>query len=515
MTTTIFYNGTKQSRTGLSIPLLKNGRTLFSEYNPEREIRFYTEDKVLASSGFILAAGLGDGSHIIRLKSEHPEMPVLVLERNDETISYLFENGICSHSIRQLDNVFLTTPENLEHDIKSLYLPVIHGSFLFHPVKNWINLFVSENGDMLRQIIDHTLSDIAADYATQARFGKLMHVNIMKNLRLISETAGNIIRRQLPLHKAAAILGAGPSLDNTISLIKEYRNDLYVIATDTAYRAARRNDIIPDMAVTLDGQTSSLSHFTGFDYSKTLFAADLCSNPSLTRHLRQNGADLFFYTSGHPLGTFFSDSLSSGSEPVLPLYNAGAGTVLNVALDMAVKAGFKNILLFGADFSYLSGKPYTKGTYLDDLFGISSSRLSSSESSFCRLCYRSELFPTTHEKTPTDFSKIRYTTPLLNAYRRYIDSEYSDRGMKLAYVRNPSDFLNNFHSSTSSNAHDKDFNIPQSCTNIPQVIQQYETFLKERNPVILNTILPFAAWLKEHRKNADISDVYDEASRLF
>ena len=74
-----------------------------------------------------------------------------------------------------------------------------------------------------------------------------------------------------------------------------------------------------------------------------------------------------------------------------------------------VRAGdhFNDIEFFGADFSYLNGKPYAKGTYLDNLYAIKSSRITNTETAFTKLLYRTELI---------NIEKNKYTTKILESY---------------------------------------------------------------------------------------------------
>ena len=68
----------------------------------------------------------------------------------------------------------------------------------------------------------------------------------------------------------------------------------------------------------------------------------------------------------------------------------------------------KNIQLIGADFGYLDGKPYCKGTYLDHLYNQNTSKLTNSETLFSKLMFRTELI---------DINSIKKTTTVLVSYR--------------------------------------------------------------------------------------------------
>ena len=545
MSPNIFYKESKTAKNGSTIPVLSNGKSFFSEYNPERDIQFYAAAPSVKDSGFILVGGLGDGSHILALLKANPSSYVMVLEYNKETLDYLFESGICSREIQNNPRVSFTTTENLSESLKNTYIPVIHGSFLYHPVKAWQLAYEQNTSDessgrlSIKDMIQSTLKDIAADYATQARFGKLMHTNILKNLKLLSEDAGKCVSEadirafaEANADKEAAVIGAGPSLDETRPLLKQNRNRFFIIATDTAYRTLYRNGIKSDIVVTLDGQNASLSHFLGIVSPETVVAADICANTAAARYLYEQGCRLFFFTTGHPLGTLVNtwyraqqetDAIpiatcahqtaerpqNETSTPLLPVYTAGCGTVLSAAADIAVKAGFKKIRFFGADFAYKSGKPYTRGTYLDDTFSKTSSRIIPQENSFCSLCFRTELTP----------SENGYTTPLLSSYKSSLKSYIASQDALFDFVSDSSTFpslspLDTIKSTYQNKKGKKNKQNKISLFNFNEFISYLLDKLENQDSALLYSLLPFATWLKEKNKNADIKDIYMKAAKL-
>ncbi|MCR4939700.1 MAG: DUF115 domain-containing protein [Treponemataceae bacterium] len=511
MSSDIFYTGTREAKNGSIVPVLSNGKTFYSEYNPDRDIGFYADKAEIVNSGFILIGGLGDGSHIAAVLDKNPSATIMILEFNDETIAFLFSNKICDPEILENPHIILTTPEKLCRDIKNNYIPIIQGSFLYHPVKMWQLLFEKEYGTSLKDKIKETLHDIASDYATQARFGKLMFTNILKNMALLSGRSKNknltsVTEFAGDSRKAeAAVIGAGPSLDESIKLLKKNKERFFIISTDTAYRSLYKNAIKPDLVVTIDGQNSSISHFLGIDSSETAVAADICANAAAARYLAGQGCPISFFTTGHPMGTLINDwykNESKANRSILPLINAGFGTVLSAAADLAVKAGFTSIHFFGADFAYESGKPYTKGTYLDENFLTVSNRHRTLDNSFCALCYRTEL---------TKEGRL-YTNSLLSSYKRSLNFFIESRSENF-YFESTSDKIRYNSESVMINKGKAEDSAP--------LYFDYECFfnflmtrLVNEDKSILYSLLPFATWLKEKEKNADINDIYMKAIHI-
>jgi hypothetical protein len=142
-----------------------------------------------------------------------------------------------------------------------------------------------------------------------------------------------------------------------------------------------------------------------------LLVADFCANPQVVRAFLQRGAEVRFVTSGHPLCGLLEKCAPPASAAnaqhravkVTPM----AGTVALSALDWAVREGFREVRVLGADFAYQGGRPYCRGTYLEDRFHGESGRLATAEGAYTALLFRS----------PTYRHGDRVRTALLDSYR--------------------------------------------------------------------------------------------------
>ena len=100
---------------------------------------------------------------------------------------------------------------------------------------------------------------------------------------------------------------------------------------------------------------------------------DLASPPVLTDLTER----LVFFSSGHP----FSLYLNRLYRP-FPILDLSGGNVTHAAASLAQAAGAREVYLYGADFSYPSGQPYARGTYLFPYFQSRSVRMTGSENNF-------------------------------------------------------------------------------------------------------------------------------------
>ena len=81
------------SKTNLKVAKLKNNKTFYSIYNPEREIDFFCNNEKIKNSGFICIAGIGNGYHLKKISELYPEKFILAFEINQSSLNFLFHSS--------------------------------------------------------------------------------------------------------------------------------------------------------------------------------------------------------------------------------------------------------------------------------------------------------------------------------------------------------------------------------------------------------------------------------------
>ncbi len=377
------YGSPVLSRTGLCQPRLADGKTLHSDYNPQREA-----DTVAAriGAGFVLFAGLGAGWHIKAYRKRFPRADILVLEKNPASLAVLFSQADFTE-LTGAPGLSFCFPENLREKLERAYVPAVCGNFTLFPLRAWADCNAGTFA-AVKRTAEQALKAIRADYSVQSHFGRIWFRNIFRNL----EEAGKDENRRtisFPAGKTAAVVAAGPSLDGTAAMIAAQRPDLYVIATDTALPVLLSRGIEPDAFVSIDGQNISYRHFTCLFPGTGTAVLDLCAHPYAASRARSAGIPVIFTYGGHPLCTYAAGfgNRTTGGICFLPA-DTGAGTVTATAVDFARRAGFPDAVLYGADFAYTGGKPYCKGTYLDGAYSAAQDRLAPAETCYTGLMFR-------------------------------------------------------------------------------------------------------------------------------
>ncbi|MBR1640642.1 MAG: motility associated factor glycosyltransferase family protein [Treponema sp.] len=423
------------AKNGSVIPVLKNGRTVDSKYNPQKEAESILQGiSCKTKYNYFIILGIGSGLFIKELSKKFGQSRIIAVERSEKDLDFLLQIDTVK-KLKDNANVFFTSADKLSETVCSTYLPAKYEKPEIIEQRAWKN----ENQDIIELIssnINKALRIISADYSVQAHFGKIWMHNIMTNLQLSEKK----FEFQIDRSKKAAVLAAGPSLEKSISKIIENKNSYFVIATDTALQALIKYKCHPDAVISIDGQAVSREHFQNCP-NDSLYFFDLCANPSAAKHIIKKGGKVIYFSSGHPLSSLASDFTDS-----LPHIFSGAGTVTIAAVDLAVKLGFEKISVLGADFGFWE-KAYTRGTYLHTLYSLSENKLQSLEKQYDRLMYRTPLIITDEKKT----------TELLEAYRKSFLEYLSLNSIKYSYQDNEYSLTSNapspqtFHSSSTFN----------------------------------------------------------------
>lgn len=480
------YAGMMTAKNGTEIPVFTNNRTFFSTYNPERDAEaFITANQDnFSNAGFILVGGIGNGLHVLKLCEKFPEAKIVVFEADEPSLFFSLNHLVkpLAEKIQSSESrIMLTSTENLKTVLSAHYIPALHGNFAFASVRSWAD-FLGNTASSFIQTVNGVLADISQDYSVQAQFGKLWHRNILQNIALY-----DILPEEQKFNPAsfkasqnarkAAIIGAGPSLDNTIHILSENRSGYCIFATDTTYGTLRDAGITPDFVVTVDSQHLSAKHFIGHTLDGTILAGDLTANTSIIEYAVKNGAQILLFHNNHPLSQLIENwihELPDTANP-FPFIDSGAGTVLHAATDLARKIGFTEIEYFGADFSYSEGKPYTKGTYLEKLYYSEENRIWNAESSYSRLMYRTPL---------TQLSENVFTTEILLRYKKALESSLQQKSPDLlTQTGNKKAVFSPF-------------------------LSWYLDKLQKKDKKSLISVLPLAAWYKKNFPDADTECVY-------
>lgn len=203
--------------------------------------------------------------------------------------------------------------------------------------------------------------------ATLVRFEKIWTKNMIQNvtetirLQPVSKLFG--LGEGIPI----LVVGAGPSLANSLEEIRHYRDCFLLIAVDTALNILFQSGIDSDLVYTVDPQALNRVYLEGYKGS-----AKLVLDPTstyLSPRLDPEFWKGFFTTSPFPLTKIFEKNSKEeiGNIPF-------GGSVSTNAYSLAKLMGGAPIYLVGQDLAFSYGHAHAKGAVLEERLNWMESR---------------------------------------------------------------------------------------------------------------------------------------------
>jgi len=157
------------------------------------------------------------------------------------------------------------------------------------------------------------------------------------------------------IRKPVCVVGAGESLEHSISLLRELRRDLYILTVDTALPVLEAHGIFPDGICVMESQFANTYDFVGAKSRKAAAILDLTSYPPLYRFFT-GGKKIFCSRFAENKLLFRLSEAGFLPESVPPLGSIGV-----TALYIACRITNMPVFMTGLDFSYTLGKPHARG----------------------------------------------------------------------------------------------------------------------------------------------------------
>lgn len=202
--------------------------------------------------------------------------------------------------------------------------------------------------NLLKTIVDE-------DYVHQkfVTFEQFFKDNIIANETLLKDIP---IFTKLEEYKNILVIGAGPSVDKNIKLIKQFlsQKDSTIIAVDTALCSLERHNIIAPYIISVD-------HFV-YNYVAKSFFKDmsLYKNSTLIFNIDAHaklyesfpGRKFYYYNKNRA-------NILSFLDPKKSNIIFDQGSVVIAACSLATIMGAKNIFLLGCDFAYFNDQSHS------------------------------------------------------------------------------------------------------------------------------------------------------------
>ena len=232
--------------------------------------------------------------------------------------------------------------------------------FSYHQIKEVYHPFCCSPSELIladleaSQLRDRLFLEIETEYLSKSHQKSNMHVqqSIVKNLEFIQKDPD--ISSLLSIrHHDVFIAATGPTLSEHLDWLVEQKKAFklpFVIALDASLKPLMHKGIVPNVVVSIDAKADFLFEDLDFNALKNTHLVyfprvkyDVLKKWRGPRYCSYSSGDLYDEVKSlYPKKTLFS-----------------AGSVIHPAVDLAVKMKPKNIILLGADFSFVGEKGHT------------------------------------------------------------------------------------------------------------------------------------------------------------
>lgn len=192
--------------------------------------------------------------------------------------------------------------------------------------------------------------------ATLSRFNDLWKQNFLANLDAIRHNPGVGALRNKFRGIPAIVVGAGPSLDKNIRLLRQVENKAVIIASDAALKPLLSLGVTPAFVACLDPQEDITKFLKGVSPRGITMVAPTVIHPHVLE--LWEGEVVFFhkFAPDIPILTEIQNQV-----PHLGCLTPG-GSVLSVAYDLAFQSGSNPILFLGQDLSYPKNQTHSRNS---------------------------------------------------------------------------------------------------------------------------------------------------------
>jgi len=312
--------------------LILNGIHMYSKYNPSKDVEQFICSQLDNSADSYIICGFGLGYHALKLHELEPNKKIIIFEPNLGLLKFIlfnydFQDLLSNERVRVIFSL-----SNLVEALKD-------GGKLIVSI-SWLNsLEESQLKNSLREYITNTNN--------MNNNGGLLQKNFLSNQKLQLSSISNLVGKFI--NKKAILVSAGPSLDETIQYLGEFKNKYFILCVGTAFLTLVKNGINPDAIIITDPKATLNKQIKVGDISIPMFFLSTL-NPSLPKEV--SSKKYILYQKGFKLSEQYAIKNN------IPLIETG-GSVATTGFDLLIQLGFIEVILFGQDLAYLGNRSHS------------------------------------------------------------------------------------------------------------------------------------------------------------
>ena len=342
---------------GVERLMLQRGDYSFCPYgdkNPGMLIKRWFDNLNLAGESLYGVTGFGDGSHLkYFLQESGTGITFLVGEKDPallrETLARFDLSDLLGHQR------FLLGTGELDDD----YFASIQGAALTG-VNDVNSIVFSPLHSVDEAYYDKMRNELVRQYLV---IRPLMEVNVRTAINLQENTFQNLphmaqapdvgeMKGEFP-DIPFVLVGAGPSLDESIEFLKSVQDKAIIISSNSPYRKLINSGIRPHMVVTADPMPPTLAGFKNVSLENVPLACPFSAYPEIVRLF---SGRIFSWCTFNPIVDLVKQHMGLPTGTTI----MEQGTVSGCVLDLSRLLGCRKVLFVGQDMSVRDdGRYYT------------------------------------------------------------------------------------------------------------------------------------------------------------
>jgi hypothetical protein len=344
--------------------MIRRGEHVFPVYgkrNPGKLIERWLTGLVLVQESLYGVTGFGDGSHLKRFLEDTPPGTNLMAAEKDPAIlrdtfarfdlSDLLANERFMLGVGELDDDYF-------RDIQSVAVTGVQqiDRVIFSPLYSLDESYYDRmRNELARQyLVIRPLMEVNVRTAVNIQENTFANLPHMANAPDIGELEGKFA--DMPF----ILVGAGPSLDESIDFLRAVQDKAIIVCSNTPYRKLINNGIKPHLVVTADPMSPTLEGFENISLEDVVLAAPFSAYPEIVK--RFSGRIVTWSTLNPIVNVLRARSGFKKGTPILE-----KGTVSACVLDISRLLGCKKVLFVGQDMAIRQdGKYYTDDSIYAD-----------------------------------------------------------------------------------------------------------------------------------------------------
>jgi len=359
---------------------------LFKTSDPEKEIASWIERSPLGKQQehAVILLGFGLGYYAQKILSLLPERGVLAVVDPDPLLFFTAFQNVDLTRILGDGRVHLYIGQTMEKTVQSLGEELEYSRFLALPYHLLVN-------PLLRRLRPDYPAQFAALWRnalqrelmyrrSRAEHSNNVVINTIANADAIVQYPGVSALFHHFQRMPAALIAAGPSLENELATLHDAQEQMLIACVNTAYPILRKNGIRPHIVFAMDHQERNVKSFKNdAPSSETFLIADPRVHPDIIRHFHPRvflaswRSTLETMGQPAPLGRIPIPQKSGNSFYLWLQTKAGnkgdvfgPGSVAVVGFHILARLGCQPIVLIGQDLAFTNDKRYAAGTIFDD-----------------------------------------------------------------------------------------------------------------------------------------------------